>query len=79
MYQWVQNKRDHAQALYAHLSNAIEHYWSENVQTRVAGQKSYADVYYSWQYRQQQWESTLRSIALSKGIDVNKALEEAVA
>lgn len=76
MYQWLQNKRDHAQALYAHLSNAIDHYWSENVQTRVAGQKSYADVFYSWQFRQQQWESLLRSVAEAKGVRVDQLQQE---
>lgn len=69
MYQWVQDKRDHANALYSHLVAAVENYWSEDVQTRVAGQKSYADVFYNWKMRQQQWDAFLKGILQSKRIN----------
>lgn len=71
MYQWAQDKRDHAHMLYNHLAAGIENYWTEGVQTRLGGQKSYADVFYSWQYRRQQWDTFLRGILQDKGIQVD--------
>lgn len=68
MYQFQQDKRDHANMLYGYLSNAIENYWSESVQTRVAGQKSYADVFYGWELRKHQWNALLTSILHEKKI-----------
>lgn len=62
MYQWTQDKRDHAVTLINHLAMAIENYWTDAVQTRLAGQKSYADVFYSWQYRTHQWNALLGGI-----------------
>lgn len=70
MYQWTQDKRDHAKILYNHLAAGIENYWSEGIQTRLGGQKSYADVFYSWRYRQQQWEAFLVGILQDKGISL---------
>ena len=70
MYQWTQDKRDHARILYNHLASGIENYWSDGIQTRLGGQKSYADVFYSWRYRQQQWESFLVGILQDKGISL---------
>jgi len=62
MYQWTQDKRDHAVSLINHLAMGIENYWTDAVQTRLAGQKSYADVFYSWQYRTHQWNALLGGI-----------------
>jgi len=70
MYQWTESKRDHANVMYTQLCNAIETYWTEGVQSRLAGQKSYADVFYSWQFRKQQWEALLLNILNTKGIKV---------
>lgn len=70
MYQWTEAKRDHASVLYTHLSTALETYWTEGVQSRLAGQKAYADVFYSWQFRKQQWEALLTGILNTKGIKV---------
>lgn len=67
MYQWTQDKRDHANILYNHLAAGIENYWTEGIQTRLGGQKSYADVFYSWRYRQQQWEAFLIGVLQDKG------------
>lgn len=69
MYQWHQDKRDHANMFYGYLSNAIENYWTESVQTRVAGQKSYADVFYGWELRKHQWNALLTSILHEKQIE----------
>jgi len=70
MYQWTETKRDHASVLYTHLSTALETYWTEGVQSRLAGQKAYADVFYSWQFRKQQWEALLTGILNTKGIKI---------
>ena len=71
MYQWTQDKRDHANIMLNHLAAGIESYWTDGVQTRLGGQKSYADVFYSWQYRQQQWESFLIGILQDKNIKIS--------
>lgn len=70
MYQWTQDKRDHANTMYNHLASAIDNYWTEGVQTRLGGQKSYADVFYGWQYRTHQWTGLLSSILQDKGIEI---------
>jgi UDP-glucose:(glucosyl)LPS alpha-1,2-glucosyltransferase len=70
MYQWTQDKRDHANAMLNHLAAGIENYWSDGVQTRLGGQKSYADVFYSWQYRKQQWDAFLTGILQDKNIKI---------
>jgi hypothetical protein len=70
MYQWTQDKRDHANILYNHLASGIENYWSESVQTRLGGQKSYADVFYSWEYRKHQWNALLGGILQDKGVSI---------
>ena len=70
MYQWQQDKRDHAHMLYSHLKTAVDNYWTDGVQTKLQGQKSYADVFYSWEYRKHQWESLLQNILEEKGIKV---------
>ena len=68
MYQWVQDRRDHSNVLYTQLASGIENYWSEATQSRLGGQKAYADVFYSWQYRTQQWNALLANILREKGI-----------
>jgi UDP-glucose:(glucosyl)LPS alpha-1,2-glucosyltransferase len=68
MYQWQQDKRDHANVAYGYLVNAIDNYWSDSVQTRIAGQKSYADVFYSWDLRTHQWNALLSGILHEKKI-----------
>ena len=71
MYQWSQTKKDHANLLYGFLVNAIENYWTDSVQTRIAGQKTYADVFYGWQLRTHQWSSLLSGILHEKRVDYN--------
>lgn len=73
MYQWTQDKRDHAKIMYQYLSMAIENYWTESVQSRLDGQKTYADVFYDWKYRQHQWEAMLTEILHNKNIPYNPA------
>lgn len=67
MYQYVQDVNDHARLFYGVLDRAIDNYPSEGTQTRLASQKSYVDIFYSWRMRQLQWEQFLTSVAVSKG------------
>lgn len=62
MYQWNEDIQQHASIFYQVLDNAIEHYWDEGIQSRIASQKSYANVFYNWDLRQHQWEALLRSM-----------------
>jgi UDP-glucose:(glucosyl)LPS alpha-1,2-glucosyltransferase len=71
MYQWTEDRREHAQQLYSHLTSAIEMYWDEGVQTRLSGQKTYADVFYGWEYRRHQWNNLLESVLSEKGVKID--------
>lgn len=67
MYQYIQDPNDHARLFYGVLDSAIANYSSEQTQSRLASQKSYADIFYSWKLRQMQWEHFLTGVAFSKG------------
>lgn len=64
MYQWNQDKRDHARHFYSVLDSAIINYSSEGTRSRLASQKSYADVFYSWKLREMQWEHFLKGLVV---------------
>jgi UDP-glucose:(glucosyl)LPS alpha-1,2-glucosyltransferase len=64
MYPWVQDKRDHARLFYSVLDSAVSNFQQEGTQSRLASQKSYADVFYSWNLRQMQWEHFLKSLVV---------------
>lgn len=66
MYQWIQDKKDHARLFYSVLDSAINNYRSEGTKSRLASQKGYADVFYSWTLRKMQWEHLLMSMVTSK-------------
>lgn len=68
MYQWCQDKRDHARSFYGVLEAAINDIESEQVQSKLASQKSYADVFYGWKMRTMQWNAFLDATARQKGI-----------
>lgn len=68
MYQWHENSRDHANVFLNNLVNAIESYNSEGMQSRLASQKSYADIFYSWKMRKIQWDGLLEGILRDKRI-----------
>jgi len=59
-YQWHEDINQHASILYQILDGVIQDYWDEGVQSRLASQASYANVFYSWNLRSMQWESLLR-------------------
>ncbi len=64
MYTWHENQQSHASVFYDMLLEAIAHVrktkFKEDV--RIQGQKSYADVFYSWDMRKVQWTNFLKSL-----------------
>lgn len=66
MYQYHEDPRDHANVFIQHLAAAIENFWRDDVQSRLASQASYANVYYSWEVRKHQWRSLLEEILNNK-------------
>lgn len=62
MYQWSENIQEHATTFYHILAGTIENYWSENLQSRLESQKSYANIFYNWEIRKHQWDALLRSL-----------------
>lgn len=66
MYQWNENLQEHASVFYSNLVHAIENYNQEAVQSKLYSQKSYADVFYSWNMRSIQWNGMLESVIDSK-------------
>jgi glycosyltransferase involved in cell wall biosynthesis len=68
MYQYQENKRDHARVLLGYMCTAIESCRSEEMQMRLSSQRTYASVFYNWNYVKQSWENLLKSILHTKGI-----------
>lgn len=62
MYQWNEDPNTHASHFYAALDASIESFFNEGVQSRLASQQSYANVFYNWQLRSFQWEQFLISL-----------------
>lgn len=68
MYQWCQDKRDHAKEFHGVLDTVIREINSDPIQSQIRGQKTYADVFYGWQMRKLQWNALLETLAKQKGI-----------
>jgi UDP-glucose:(glucosyl)LPS alpha-1,2-glucosyltransferase len=68
MYQFQDDFVAHAQLLEATLAKAIDALWLDPVQARLATQKAYADEFYAWTPRVQQWDRFLRGVALERDI-----------
>ena len=62
MYQYNEDQQEHAAYFYQQLDALIPMLNDESVQSRVASQKAYADIFYNWGIRQQQWQAFLESI-----------------
>lgn len=62
MYQWHEDINYHAGLFYSVLDASIESVTDEGVQSRLASQKSYANVFYGWQLRSFQWEQFMTSL-----------------
>lgn len=66
MYQFVEDPRDHVTAFYYNLKGAIEAIKEQKVQQLLANTKAYADVFYSWPRRIEQWNTFLEKILAKK-------------
>lgn len=62
MYQYSDDLNEHANIFYQVLDTAIQSYWDEGIQSKVASQASYANVFYGWQNRTLQWDALLTSM-----------------
>jgi hypothetical protein len=62
MYQWHEDPNYHASLFYNVLDSSIKSFWDEGVQSRLASQASYANVYYNWNVRAMQWETLLTTL-----------------
>lgn len=62
MYNWHEDKTQHANIFYFMLENAIKSVIDGSYVNRVTPQKSYADIFYSWNNRLVQWKHLLESI-----------------
>lgn len=62
MYQWHEDLNMHAHRFYQVLDGVIENYWEEGMQSQLASQKTYADVFYNWSVRKHQWDALLKSL-----------------
>lgn len=59
-YQWHEDPNQHAVRFYHTLRNAIVNY--EHHSSMIASASSYANVFYNWDSRQQQWEMLLTAL-----------------
>lgn len=62
MYQYHEDVNQHAGVFYQVLEGAIQNYWDPGIQSRLASQQSYANVFYSWNVRQYHWKALLESM-----------------
>lgn len=62
MYQYQEDVQEHAAHFYHNLNDAIGYLNDESIQSRLASQKGYADVFYNWEIRAKQWEALLQSL-----------------
>jgi len=62
MYQWKENMNEHAGSFYGMLDNAIQNCQNEDLKTQLGAQKVYADAFYNWNSRVNQWSSLIISM-----------------
>lgn len=62
MYQFHEDANQHANAFYSILDVSIETLKDPGVQSTLASQKAYANIFYSWNLRQYQWTQLLTSL-----------------
>jgi glycosyltransferase involved in cell wall biosynthesis len=62
MYQWNEDKNEHAKMFYTVLDSVISDVKDPNIMGRLRAQKSYIDTFYSWDIRSSQWDALLRSL-----------------
>lgn len=66
MYQWNEDFQTHANVFYQYLNAAIRRVQAPDVQNMVNNQKMYADMFYSWSGRVQQWEAMIEQLTMEK-------------
>lgn len=62
MYQFHEDPNKHASVFYNILDQIVANYWSADFQARVESTKTYADIFYNWEFRAKQWEGLLNSL-----------------
>ncbi len=62
MYQFDDDIQRHAQVFYNTMKACIENLNDPGVQSRLASQSSYSNVFYNWEVRARQWDVFLRSL-----------------
>ena len=72
MYQYSENPQEHAERFYNQLRTAIINVNNPVVQSRLVAQKTFADVFYSWQLRQDEWKNLL----VNGFVGVDRSLHE---
>jgi len=70
MYQYQEDKQEHAMMLYHNLDAAISLYREEWTQSKLQSQSGYSTYNYNWELRKHQWIALLNSILSSKNITV---------
>lgn len=60
MYQQQEDPRMQMSYMYSLITQAIDHYSTAACQNELASMMKYANIYYSWGKRKQEWESFLR-------------------
>ena len=65
MYQLHEDHAKHAGMFYNMLDSAIANYNEPVMQSRIAPMQSYANVFYTWEGRINQWNALLRSLIAS--------------
>ena len=68
MYQFLEDKRDHAMLFYHQLDAAIQNVHNEQIKLRLINQQSYSNIFYGWEMRKQQWTLFLKQILNEKKI-----------
>lgn len=67
MYQWNQDKRDHAKMFYNYLDYAVTNLNHESTQLSLSAQRAYANTRYNWATRVHEWNNLLENILVMKG------------
>lgn len=62
MYQYNENKNEHAAIFYDVLCNAIEKINTNEAVSSIESTKKYVDIFYSWQNRSIEWQAFLSSL-----------------
>lgn len=65
MYQWNEDMNRHAAQFYEVLDFAISTIGAEDMQGRLSSQASYANAFYNWEVRGQQWKSLMTNLVSS--------------